>query len=213
MKELKNLLPETNKALLKIAKLNFVKDFTFVGGSALTVYLNHRLSEDIDLFSWNKSLNSFEIKNEIENADFNSIKWTDISEKQINCIADNVKITAFADGLQDLKQRSNLIDNLYIADIKTIAFMKINTLFLRAKMRDYYDLYVLNKNEISINEMYNLAVEKMGNLNKTLFQRALVFTSDISDENISHLKPKYKIGLAEIEKHFINEIKKWNKLT
>ncbi len=52
---------------------------------------------------------------------------------------------------------------------------------------------------------------KMKNLNKALFQRALVFTSDIEDETIKHLQPKYKITIKQIEIYFNKMIKIWNK--
>ncbi len=62
MKELKNLLPETLEVLKKLGKTELLSDFTFVGGSALALYLNHRYSEDIDLFSWNEDINHLQPK-------------------------------------------------------------------------------------------------------------------------------------------------------
>ena len=56
MKELKGLSPSTEKLLLKLSKFELLNDFSFVGGSALAIRLQHRLSEDIDLFTWNRSL-------------------------------------------------------------------------------------------------------------------------------------------------------------
>jgi hypothetical protein len=107
--------------------------------------------------------------------------------------------------------RSHLFDNLYVANLQTLAIMKVNTLFLRAKFRDYYDLYVLNKQQFSLQEMYVLSTKKIKNLHLSLFQRALLFTDDIADENIAHLSPKYSVNLKQIAKHFENEIKKQNK--
>jgi hypothetical protein len=111
----------------------------------------------------------------------------------------------------ELQNRKNLLNHLYIAELETIAVMKVNTLFLRAKFRDYYDLYVLNITGLSVKKLFELTSEKMMNLSIALFQKALVFTDDISDESIIHLKLSYKISIAEIEKHFRKEIKKWNK--
>jgi hypothetical protein len=87
MKELKGLAPSTEKLLLKLSKFELLNDFAFVGGSALAIRLQHRLSEDIDLFTWNGLLDK-------ENV-FNSLKILETpfsilsaSDKQINVVAE-----------------------------------------------------------------------------------------------------------------------------
>lgn len=52
MKELENLLPKTAEVLTKLAEFDLLQKFTFIGDSALALSLAHRLSEDIDLFTW-----------------------------------------------------------------------------------------------------------------------------------------------------------------
>jgi len=212
MKDLKNLLPETEKALKNIAGLGIVSDFTFVGGSALSIYLSHRFSEDIDLFTWNKTLDLQQINAALESAGFEQIKTINLSPTQADFIVEGVKLTFFANGWEELKQRKHLTGNLFIATLETIAVMKANTLFMRAKFRDYYDLYVLNKEGyFSTAMLYEMAAKKMNNLSIALFQRALTFTDDIEDESIKSLKPRYNVTLKQIENHFIKEIDNWNK--
>jgi predicted nucleotidyltransferase component of viral defense system len=210
MKDLRNLLPNTAAILQKLAKTRILDKYTFVGGSALTLYLNHRYSEDIDLFSWEKSIDINKINKAISEMDFQEIKTVNITGTQADFIIDGVKVTFFANDWPELKNRSLLFDNLYIAKLEVLAAMKVNTLFMRAKFRDYYDLYVLNKEHFSLNELYEFANRKMLNLSFALFQRALTFTGDIEDETIEHLKPKYKLSLKDIENHFVKEIKKVN---
>jgi len=89
--------------------------------------------------------------------------------------------------------------------------MKINTLFLRAKFRDYYDLYVLNKEKFNIQQLYKIAQAYVPAINTRLFQTALIFVDDIDDDNITHLNPKYNVSKQKISKHFENEIKVWLK--
>lgn len=50
--DLDYLLPKTKQVLVDLSDFDFLSDFTFVGGSGLSLYLHHRLSEDIDLFTW-----------------------------------------------------------------------------------------------------------------------------------------------------------------
>lgn len=212
MNELKNLLPKTQKVLRQLATLPLLQDFTFVGGSALAVYLGHRLSEDIDLFTWQHDLEALQIQNILQTNNFEQIRVVNLSPQQADFVIDGVKVTFFANGWEELKNRRHLFDYLYIAELPTLAVMKVNTLFLRAKYRDYYDLYVLNGEHFSLKELFEMTTVKMKNLSKTLFQRALVFTDDIADENIQHLKPKQAISLLQISKHFQTQIKGWNKI-
>jgi len=210
MKDLRNLLPDTAAVLRKLAKTGILDKYTFVGGSALTLYLNHRYSEDIDLFSWEKNIDINKINKAISGLDFQKIKTVNITGTQADFIIDGVKVTFFANDWPELKNRSLLSDNLYIAELEVLAAMKVNTLFMRAKFRDYYDLYVLNLTRFSLMDLYELAGSRMLNLSFALFQRALTFTDDIDDESINHLKPKYNVTLKDIENHFVKEIKKIN---
>ncbi len=211
MNELNNLLPDTRSVIEKLASLPLLQNFTFVGGSALTVYFRHRYSEDIDLFTWHNELNSIEIEQTLQQSGYTQVRITDLSARQADFVVEGVKVSFFANGWNELQNRTNIADNLYIATLETLAVMKVNTLFMRAKFRDYYDLYVLSLNGFSVAKLYELAGEKMKNLDTSLFQKALVFTKDIDDESIAHLQPQYQITLKQIEKHFVSEIKKWNK--
>jgi hypothetical protein len=49
----------------------------------------------------------------------------------------------------------------------------------------------------------------MPEINKKLFQTALVFTDDIKEDNINHLKPKYDVNPDKIRKNFEEQINKW----
>jgi predicted nucleotidyltransferase component of viral defense system len=211
MKELENLLPKTAEVLTKLAKFELLQKFTFVGGSALALSLAHRLSEDLDLFTWEAELELDAIFEVLNDEKFANYQLTSSSKRQVDCMLEGVKVTFFANNWAELSARSHLFDNLYVADLQTLVVMKVNTLFLRAKFRDYYDLYVLNKQQFSLQEMYALSTKKIKNLHLSLFQRALLFTDDIADENIAHLSPKYPVNLKQIAKHFENEIKKQNK--
>ncbi|MBI9038272.1 MAG: nucleotidyl transferase AbiEii/AbiGii toxin family protein [Bacteroidales bacterium] len=211
MHDLKALMPKTVSILEKLSKLDFLRSFTFVGGSALSVYLQHRLSEDIDLFTWHKKLDTNVIQDSLNELNLKNVRIINISEKQCDYILDEVKVSFFANNWNELKKRTAISGNLFISNLETIAVMKVNTLFMRAKFRDYYDLYVINLKHFSLPELFEMTNSKMNNLNLTLFQRALCYTDDIEDENIEHLKLKYNVDIKEIEKHFIKKIKEMNK--
>ncbi len=208
MKKLKGLAKETEKLLLKLSGSKVLEDFTFVGESALSFHLQHRLSEDIDLFSWKKEIDKENIVESIREMEL-SFQIMSGGGKQINMIADNVSLTFFAQGWDALKERERITGNLYVAPLKTLAAMKINTLFLRARYRDYYDLYVLNKEVFSFSELFEMGHKIMPELTMKLFQTSLVYTKDIKEDNIHHLSPRYETSIEEIVVYFRKEIDNW----
>ena len=209
MKKLDALAPKTKNVLIILSKLEELKQFTFVGGSALSVYLKHRISEDLDFFSWENELKNEALLRKIKNTFPKGFKIETLDKKQLNLKIEGVKITFFANNWEELKKNEKLAGNINIAPIKLLTGMKINSLFLRAKFRDYYNLYVINKEKYAIEQMYEIIKEYMPEINKKLFQTALVFTNDIKEDNIGHLKPKYDVTLDKIRKSFEKQIFKW----
>jgi len=51
-----SLAPQTANVLTFLAEIPDIQNFTLVGGSALSIHLNHRISEVLDLFTWFKKL-------------------------------------------------------------------------------------------------------------------------------------------------------------
>lgn len=65
MKNLNGLTPDTASLLHDMSGFDFLDDLVFVGGSALTVFLRHRLSEDLDFFTPSAALQTEKILNRI----------------------------------------------------------------------------------------------------------------------------------------------------
>lgn len=192
-----------------LSEYRYLRKFTFVGGSAIAYYLKHRLSEDLDFFSWEKNLtpetdsfiNLVSKKHKISIAN-----RTDI---YLDIFIDGIKVTFFSNNWTELREyRKKISKNIYIAELPLLCAMKINTLSLRAKYRDYYDLYVLNKEEFNINELLKFAIKFIPGFTKKIFTMQLTYINDIDDENIIHLSPKYKVTKVEIQKNFEAEITK-----
>ena len=85
--------------------------------------------------------------------------------------------------------------------------MKTNVLFLRAKYRDYYDLYFLTK-QFGISKIYEMSKNIIEGINFKLFAASLLYIDDIEDESIDYLEPKTKLALKEIQKFFEKELSK-----
>jgi predicted nucleotidyltransferase component of viral defense system len=203
------LLPKTKEVLIELSLAKDMQDYTFVGGSALSCYLQHRLSEDLDFFTWNDTA---DIENllPILNNDFLTI--INRSSQQTDLLYKGVKITFFSNKWDRLKlSRLHFAGFIQIASLELLAIMKVNTLFLRAKYRDYYDLYCIVNQKYTIYELFTISSSVLPGLSRRLFQVALTFTDDISDDNIKHLSPAHSISKKEIESYFLKKIKEWNK--
>ncbi len=134
----------------EVRSSNFLKNnFYFTGGTALSsVYLNHRLSEDLDFFSQEK-FDTLPIINLIaEWGEKHNFKTT-IEDKEV------VKIfnLQFSDG-ERLKvdfgyypykrlKKGKSIDSLEIDSLLDIAVNKLQTIRQRSEVKDFVDLYYL----------------------------------------------------------------------
>jgi len=48
----RSLTSQTSLIITALSEISELSNFTLVGGSALSIYLQHRFSEDLDFFSW-----------------------------------------------------------------------------------------------------------------------------------------------------------------
>ncbi len=210
MKEYRNsLAPQTADVLTYLSEIPELQNFTLVGGSALSVHLHHRISEDLDLFTWFGRLEDAAtdvlLKHISKN---NSVKILNTYQNGLDVLIDDVKVTFFANDWEKLKNRELVYKNLFLGRLELLSAMKINTLSLRAKFRDYYDLYVIANEVFDIKKIFEISLEYIPGITKKIFAMQLIYVEDIDDEIIEHLNPKYKISLDAIRIFFEEQIKK-----
>lgn len=193
------LLPETANVLQAIIEqAPFLYKYVLVGGSALALHFCHRKSEDLDFFTYSDSYNKKEILDLLKIFE----KSTIINETadQIDIICDGVKITFFNAKWKFLTPVGK--ETFNIASVESIAAMKMNVLFLRAKYRDYYDLYFIAKERMSLYEIFEHSKKIIDGLTYKLFCIALTYVDDIEDDSITHLEPMDVINKKEIRAFF-----------
>ena len=208
MQDLKNsgyLLPDTHKLLSEfIASAFFLEKYVLVGGTALSLHLCHRKSEDLDFFTYSDSFGKKEIFDYIKNR-FEHVEIVNQTNDQIDLLINGVKVTFFNAKWNFLKPEK--IKRFNLAPLQAIAAMKVNTLFLRAKFRDYYDLYCLVREGMTLPEIFLSAKDVIDGATFKMFAIALVYTDDIEDDNIAHLQPELKISTKEIRSFFEQKLK------
>jgi len=197
------LLPETSNVLqVIIDKAAFLNKYVLVGGSALALHFCHRKSEDLDFFTYSDNYNKKDILDLLKV--FEKSKIVNETKDQMDIICDGVKITFFNANWKFLKPLRKEIFN--IASVESIAAMKMNVLFLRAKYRDYYDLYFIAKEKMSLYEIFKHSEKIIAGLTYKLFCIALTYIDDIEDDSVTHLEPKEYISKEEIRAFFENKI-------
>lgn len=208
MQDLKNLncLRYNTKAILLelIENCTFLNKYVLVGGSALTLHLCHRKSEDLDFFTYDNSFNKKEIFEYLKK--FQNHEILNQDDDQIDVLINNVNVTFFNAKWSFLKPIKK--SNFNLASIESIAAMKVNVLFLRAKYRDYYDLYFIARNKLNLKEMFNCSLNIMKGVNFKLFAIALTYIDDLEDDNINHLEPVASLDKKKIRAFFQKELQK-----
>jgi predicted nucleotidyltransferase component of viral defense system len=202
VKDLKNLdclLPDTKKVLLQIIEnCIFLDNYVLVGGSALTLHLCHRKSEDLDFFTYSNTFSKEEIFEYIKK--FKDKEILNQTDEQIDLLLDGVKVTFFNAKWEFLKPTK--IKRFNLSSLESIAAMKVNVLFLRAKYRDYYDLLFIYRHFKSLKKIYKLSEQILDGVTFKLFTIALLYIDDIEDDNIDYLQPSEIITKEKIREVF-----------
>ena len=208
MKEV--LVDKTLQVIKPISQMEFVKSYFLVGGTALALQLQHRLSEDLDFMCWKQSqkdkqnINIEEIKNELA-SEFTINKIDILGNNHIEIyIDDEVKLSFYApDKVKPAIHPVHYLNNLILADIDCIAALKMEVFLRRNEFRDYYDLYCILKdkdveatkriisNALKYSEHYLKSKNLIGMLtNSERFKHNVAF---------AQLAPKYPVTAKEIE--------------
>lgn len=215
-----NIIPglteETASVYERISKLNCITNLVLCGGTAISLQCNHRLSEDLDfeLVSTKKideSLQFDRIINEV-NAEFPGTKKEILGEDHFELFLPNgVKLSFFKPGkpLPSLNI-SYKYNNIKAPSLQELLGMKLFTISVRTKFRDYYDIYTLIKEGYDFQEGIKYACN---------FSRHTLHTKDIytilmapsffkkEKEFDIELSPRYHVSSEEISGLFKKIIK------
>ncbi len=207
----------TKQVFEKLAQLELIKEFTFIGGTALALQLEHRISEDLDFCLWAENprqvlvgINEKKILESLTK-EFDSVTIKYTAPNQIDLVVDEVKVTFFADN-ENKKPIGKYIPykgQITLPDPITIAAMKIGAMFDRIKFRDYYDLYAISLAGATLHEIIESSISFKPYLEPKLITIMLTNGNRIDDEEIGHLSPKYKVTKAEIENFFKEKVAEW----
>ncbi len=215
----KALVEKTYRIIESVSKMESIKPYLLVGGTALSLQIQHRLSEDLDFMRWQS------VKNEKMEVDISSIK-KELAQfhkvENINILEFNhiefyleggVKLSFYAPEKRAPQiKKVTYLNNLVLVDISTIASLKMETMMRRNIFRDYYDLYCIlkEKNTDEIKEIIANALKYSGHNLKSKNLIGMLINSERfkNDSDFEQLEPKYSITREEIGAFMVDKLSK-----
>lgn len=204
---MKGLASHTSSIFSAISKLECVKPYVLVGGTALSLQLGSRDSEDLDFMSWRKSRNDKrevdwpKIKKELQT--IGNVEKCDVLDfDHVEFVVNGVKISFYANpNYSPLRREIQFLNNIRLADKTSIGAMKLEVMLRRAKFRDYYDIYALLEAGENLMEMIEIALKYSGHKLKTKNLVAMISRAErfVLDTNFLTLNPKYNVTPEDIE--------------
>ena len=213
------LARHTSEIFEKISKLDCIKAYYLIGGTALALQLKHRLSEDLDFCRWKTlkdekiSVDWASIENEL--SQLGTVTKNILDHNQCNFNLNGVNISFYCNNISKAPvglKRLNYMNNIMLADQTSIGIMKLEVMLRRFSFRDYYDIYAILMDGVSLKDLIDGAGKYSRHKLKTRDMLIMLTKSKnfTVDKNFEALEPKYKVDSNEIEQFLVKEIKKMN---
>ena len=205
---------KTEKLFDSVSKLDCLKPYVLAGGTALSLQLNHRQSEDLDFMKWRTTKSE---KMEVD--------WYNI-EKQLSSIGNvqkrdlldidhvefyvsDVKFSFCAcDKYSPVTCPIDFHNNIKLADMMSIMAMKMETMLRRSVFRDYYDIYSMLRSGLDIHESISNAVKYSGYKLKTKNLLAILSNESrfVPDSGFKGLSPIYNVTSHDIAQYIKEQL-------
>jgi len=158
---------------------DYLSGFALAGGTALALQLGHRISIDLDFFSY-QPFNANELTKRIS-SDFRLDKeFIEIEENTLNCIINNVRVQFLTHNYQQV--RPDLNDGtIRLYSLSDSAAMKLNAVTNRGAKKDFFDIAALLE-VFSLNDMLNFYTKKYNVVNYQHVLKSLSYFEDAESE-------------------------------
>ncbi len=195
------ILDKNQQTLLPwISKFN--RTFYLAGGTAIALHIGHRRSIDFDLFTASK-LNKYRIKSKLNDFPFKQITlFEDIDQLHIQM--HNVKLTFFNYPFA-IRHSVKMGSYFTMPTLLTLGAMKAFAFGLRAKWKDYVDMYFILRDHFTVKDICNEADKCFSShFSEKMFRQQLAFHKDIDySEQIDYIIPE--VAEDKIKKFLIEK--------
>ena len=210
MEHSKSLAPHTGKVFEAISRLECIKPYTLVGGTALSLQIEKRQSEDLDFMKWltkrgeKPEVAWSTIKKELES--IGEIREYEVGSFDfVSFNFEGVTLSFYAAPRKAIPsmQRIPYLNNLYIADMESIGAMKMEAMLRRSKFRDYYDIYSILKEGKDLKKMIDAALEHSEHKLRTRGLLAMLTNGSrfIKEKGFEELLPIYDVTPYDIQEY------------
>lgn len=204
------LAPHTGRLIEAVSSLECIKPFVLVGGTALSIQLKTRQSEDLDFMRWQDGKGDTldigwpSIQRELETV--GTIEDVQVAGfDQVLFVVDGVKISFYAAPRKRIATMREVpyLNNIRLADVESIGVMKMEAMMRRSKFRDYYDIYSILKSGVDIHKLIPQALEHSGHKLKSKGLMSMLINGDLfrKDEQFAQLQPQYDVTARDIEEY------------
>ena len=186
-----NFFPETLPtktaillAELRSRKLEFLNQFYLSGGTALSLQLGHRESEDLDFFS-ETDFETLIIEQELEKV--GKLESRETFKNTLNCVLRGVKLQ-FLGYPYPLLEPFVGFEELRLSSVIDIACTKLQTIGARGSKKDFIDLYIIFET-YTLQELLDLMKRKYVNTDFSLTHilKSLIYFEDAELEPMPRL--------------------------
>ncbi len=217
MLKLDNMPERTRRVFEVLAKEPLMKGFVLIGGTALSIQIGHRLSEDLDFWLPGPSLSKDRVDSILHNVgqhglshEFATPAWKilqaringiDLLSQSRDHIVGGVKVTFFARndvpyrhfaGMKRIKSKTRFS----IADEEALFNMKSWLISQRVRSRDLYDLMILIQRGKTIQDILEAGVQAAPSFQREYAKEVLVgnVPLDADDEGFESIGIQATLG-------------------
>jgi len=204
-----SLAPHTTQLFEQATSLECIKPYVLVGGTALSLQLGSRQSEDLDFMRWRTNRDEkMEVawdRIEKELASIGEVQGMNLMDiDHVEFVVSGVKFSFYAcNRYSPIEHVIEYRNNLRLADIEAIGAMKIEVMLRRSNFRDYYDIYSILKHGVGLQALITKALKYSQHQLHTKNILAILTNGQrfSHDERFPLMLPTYDVNAKEIEEY------------
>jgi predicted nucleotidyltransferase component of viral defense system len=180
----------------------FLNDFYLSGGTALSLQLGHRESEDLDFFA-QEPFNPEQLQSYL--LDYGKLDQTELLPGTLDTFLNGVKLQ-FLEYPYSLLKPTVYWQNIRISSVIDIACTKLQTISSRGSKKDFIDLYFI-LDRYPLIDLFTASEKKYQNIsyNEVHIMKSLVYFSDADDQPMPRMHQE--VSWDKVKRKIIDAVK------
>jgi hypothetical protein len=178
--------PKLLGLLEQLQRIPLLKDFSLVGGTALSLQLGHRVSIDLDLFT-TLEFDETKLIEELEKKFKETLLVLSSSKNTINCVISDIKVDLLRHGYSYV-EGIIVEEGIRMLALSDIAAMKLNAITGNgSRIKDFIDIYFLLE-IFSLEQLFSFYKKKYTQRDIYHVKKSLIYFNDIVPESWSNVQ-------------------------